>query len=129
MSEWKLTALDRPPENAGKLQCPECKALWPDNYDASCCDCGYEVDKMFPAGSKARQVATEAGVDEIQRDKYVAELAACAEIVQKVYLGGNSGIGLLNVAEALREIFAECAGDGLHGRATGENARDASQSG
>jgi len=38
--------------------------------------------------------------------KYESELAACAEIVQKVYLGSNSGIGLLCVAAALREIFA-----------------------
>ena len=50
---------------------------------------------------------------EVQRNRYEAELTACAEVVQKVYLGGNSGIGLLNVAAALREIFAECAGDGL----------------
>jgi hypothetical protein len=44
---------------------------------------------------------------EIRSNKYEAELKRCAEIVQRVYVGGVSGIGLLNVADALQEIFAD----------------------
>ena len=30
------------------LVCPQCGLTWPDDYDASCCDCGYEIDQIFP---------------------------------------------------------------------------------
>lgn len=44
---------------------------------------------------------------EVRANKYEVELERCAAIVQRVYLGGVSGIGLLNVADAMQDIFAD----------------------
>jgi len=77
----------------------------------------YEISDNFPPVGYVRiddewsDIAIQpAWPNETLRDdlkKYEAELTACADIVQKVYLGGVSGIGLLNVAAALREIFGK----------------------
>src|SRR5690554_5739613 len=39
---------------AGFLLCPQCQKLWPDTYDASCCDCGYEIDQMEATPKRPR---------------------------------------------------------------------------
>lgn len=34
-----------PPPTEGRIKCGQCGMIWPDNYDATHCDCGASIDE------------------------------------------------------------------------------------